>query len=270
MSARETHIEAISDALVARRLEVERIGDTLNVKDGPGRFASKANLDLEPILSALGEANETNHRRMIAGFVNGVKTVLAEPPRSKASEWTYQQTAGRVMPNLEVDTYLMGAKAAGSEEPWHVRFSEDLLLVITIELDRGYRPLTQAQVEAWGTTSDRIYSAARSMLFHKTRDVRLRQDDPAPGVHTVKLGDGHDAARSIVLTEVFFSELDEGTFRFSTPNQDLLYYVQALDEKTLEALAQATREAYEASDYPLSSELFELAPTRPASAKALA
>ena len=100
------------------------------------------------------------------------------------------------------------------------------------------------------------------MLFHKTRDVRLRQDDPAPGVHTVKLGDGHDAARSIVLTEVFFSELDEGTFRFSTPNQDLLYYVQALDEKTLEALAQATREAYEASDYPLSSELFELAPTR--------
>lgn len=269
MSARETHIEAISDALGARRLEVERIGDTLNVKDGPGRFASKANLDLEPILDVLGDADEANQRRLIAGFVNGVKTVLAEPPRSKAGDWTYEQTAGRVMPNLEVDTYLLGVKAAGMEEPWHVRFSDDLLLVITIELDRGYRPLTQAQVDAWGATSDRVYSAARSMLFHKTRDVRLRKDEPSPGVHMVKLGDGHDAARSIVLTEVFFSELDEGTFRFGTPNQDMLYYVQSLDEETLEALASATREAYEASDYPLSSALFELQPTRPATAKAL-
>lgn len=269
MSNRETHIEAITGALLGRRLEVERIGDTLNVKAGPGRFASKANIDLEPILTALADAQENQHTRMIGGFASGVKTAISEPPRSKANDWTYEQCAGRMMPNLEVDTYLLGVEAAGFDEPWHVRFSEDLLLVITIELDRGYRPLTQSQVDAWGATGDRVYSAARSMLFHKTRDVRLRHNDPREGVHTVKLGDGHDAARGIVLTEVFFSDLDESTFRFTAPSQDLLYYVQDLSDETLRALEEATEETYLSTDYPLSRHIFELQPTRPASAKAI-
>ena len=266
MSAREHLIDAITQTLTARKLDVERIGDTLNVKDGPGRLASKVNVDLGGIIERLGQRPEQEHARQLAGFVSGVRAVLAEPARSKAAQWTYEQTAGRIAPTVEVDTFVLGVQATGLGTPWHVVFGEDLVLVILISLDRGWRPLMREQLERWEVSDDRVYSAARSMLYHKTREVQLRAHEGAEGVFVAKVGDGYDAARGIVLTEVFFSDLSESTFRFGIPHQDTFFYVQSLDEQTLASLRRATREAYEEADYPLSASIFELAGTRPMTA----
>ena len=270
MPSRDDLIEAAAQALRELRLEAERIGDTLNVTQGRGRMAVKANLDMDPLLERLdGVADPVERARHLGGFASGVKGVLAEPPRSKAREWTYEMTAGRMLPNLESDAFLLGVAAASEDEAWHTRFSEDLILTVYVELDRGLRVLTRQQVEAWGATDDRIYSAARSMLFHKTRQARRAPLEQTPRVHELRVGDGFDAARSIVVTEVFFTELDEASFRFAAPHQDALLYVQGTDDEALTQLQAATQAAYAEADYPLSPRLYRLDGNRPATATAV-
>lgn len=269
MTTRDELIAAIADALGEHRVSTERIGDTLNATLGKGLMASKANLDLAPVLEHLEGVAPEALPRQIAGFASGVRAVMLEPKRSKASQWTYEETAGRMLPNLEVDTFVLGAEAAGQETPWHARFSDELLLTVYIQLDRGLRLVTLPQMERWGATDDRIYSAARSMLFHRTRDAQLAPHEDLAHVRRVRVGDGYDAVRSIVLTDVFFADLDESSFRFSAPHQDLLLYVQGDDEERLAQLREATRRAFEGADYPLSDAIYSLEAGRPITARRL-
>lgn len=270
MPTRDEFIETLAETLGEFRLHTERVGDTLNVSQGKSRLATKANLDLNPILTRLEAAPDADTDRLMGGFASGVKAVLAEPKNSKADSWSFELTAGRMVANLEADTFLEGVEAAGQKPAWYTRFSDELILVTMIELDRGFRVLTAEQVQGWGVTDDRVYSAARSMLFHKTRNTSLRQNDPRPSVHHIKVGDGYDAARAIVATDAFFTELDEASFRFSAPHQDILLYVQGTDDETLQALKEATQQAYNDAEYPLSTQIYQLQIGRPATAASVA
>lgn len=263
MSARETHIEAITAALRSKKVTIDRIGDTLNARMGMGRMATKANLDLEPILSKLEDADATTHAHHIAAFTSGALAVLSEPAYSRAHEWTYEQTAGRMMLNIEGVAFVLGVSAAAADEPWFEPLDDELIVVTYIELDRGYRVVTRAQLDAWGATSDRIFSAGRSMLYHKSREVRLVALDGSPQVTKVSRGDGYDSARALVLPEVFYIEIDEPRFRFAIPNQDTLLYIQGEDEAALEALEVAAAAEFHRADYPLSSSVYSLEPGRP-------
>lgn len=269
MSARETHIEAITAALRHNKITIERIGDTLNAKKGMGRMATRANLDLEEILARLEGSDEADRAHHVAAFTSGALAVLSEPAYSRAHEWTYEQTAGRMMLNIEGAAFAAGVRAASTDEPWFEPLDHELIVVTYIELDRGYRVITQAQVEAWGATSDRIFSAGRSMLYHKSREVRLVALDGATQVTKVSRGDGYDSARALVLPEVFYIEIDEPKFRFAIPHQDLLLYIQSEDDEALEALEAAATAAWSAADYPLSRSIYSLEPGRPPRAIAL-
>lgn len=266
MTQSEQVIGAVVARLEAARVEVSRVADTLNVKYGQGLIAHKANLALDGLMARLADTPPEARDRLIAGFVSGVCAVLAEPLNSKAAGWEFRQAAARMMLNVEVDTFALGAEAAG-ERPWVMALEGDLVMVVVLQLDRGLRVVSQAQVEAWGTTRDRLAVAARSMLFHRTREVAQREPvEGYPGVQRVKVGDGWDAARCVVIPDLFFSEIDEAKYRFIMPHQDVLYFTEedgtGAPTASLSALAAAE---YSAAKYPISDALFKLVrhtPTR--------
>ena len=262
--------EQLIEALRARDMHVEPIGGMFNLSSGTGPRATKLNIDPSALVRRLEAEPEAAQRRLMAGYVSGVDLALSEPPRSQANQLSYEQIAGRMLPNLEVETFALGVSDALGVAPWSAPFVEDLIQVVYLDLDRGRRPLTLDQVERWGATDDRIYSAARSMLFHRTRDVELEAAEGAPGLWRVSRGDGHDAARCMVLPDVFYAELDESRFIFSIPSQDELLYAQPRPEEREEAIAAlklAAEAIHKRASYPLSLSALELLATRPMAAR---
>lgn len=270
MTSKESILDALKTALEAQRIKVDVIGGLLNLARGSGLTMSKANIDPDTLIERLANVDDPQtSQRLLAGYVSGVSLTLMEPPNSKANAMSYEQIAGRMMPNIEVDTYILGVKAACGHEPWHVLFSEGLIQVVYLNLDRGMRPLTQDQVERWGATDDRIFSAARSMLFHKTRHALIEPVDAEhPHVKRVTMGDGYDAARGMVLTDVFFYELNEQSFRFAMPSQNVILFTELANDEPerIEDLKNATKDLFNQTDYPLSTEVYTLNETRPMTA----
>ncbi|MEM1349883.1 MAG: hypothetical protein AAGI01_15075, partial [Myxococcota bacterium] len=68
-----------------------------------------------------------------------------------------------------------------------------------------------------------------------------------------------DAMRAIVVTDLFFTDLDEGSFRFTMPHQDRLLFVDASQGEAGPALlAEATSSEFDGAQYPLSGEVYRL------------
>lgn len=279
MSQEPVYLEALLEALRAEKFDTNLVAGTINVSRGVGRTASKANLDPRELFERLGgeaDMSDLRQRQLLAGYVSGVALSLREPPNSRASSMSYEQLAGGMLSNIEVDTFALGVEAVHGVKPWSAPFAlaDGLIQVVYLSIDRGMRPLTLDQVERWGATDDRIYSAARSMLFHKTRDVTLDPFEGSAQVRHVRRGDGHDAARSMVLTDVFFSELDESSFHFAIPSQDHLLFTEITrdgSQAPLEELEALAAKTLKESKYPLSSNIYTINPiTRPMQATPLA
>lgn len=254
MANEDKWLDTIEHKLSAQRCEVERVEQTLNVKAGRGITAAKANVDPAPLFEELRAADD-DHERLIAGYVSGVKHVLLEPKRSDADEWDFLEAAGRMMLNVEVHTFALGAEAAAGEPAWTGEYFEDLIVGYFIELDVGIRVLTESQFERWPATSERVYAAARSMLFHKSRNLKPQELDDFAGVEELNAGDGYDAMRSIVVADLFFSEFGDD-FRFSTPTQDALLFVRGDSDDHLSSLREATDAYTDEADYSLSRSVY--------------
>lgn len=257
--------EDLTRRLEDARLDVERAGDTLNVQNGTGRGAAKANIDPIPFLESFEDDSE-NPNRTLAGYASGVKHALLEPNESDAHEWSFTQAAGRLATALEVSSFSQGVKAAVGSAAWTQPLTDDLVFVFLIELDTGIRVLTEAQFNGWTETRDRVFEAARSMLFHKAQ-----QTDPSPleddtPVERLRVGDGYDAARCLVLDDLLFGEFDDSS-RFGMPTGDDLWFVRDGTEKEVEALRDAIQQRYDDAGYPLSERIFRFERSKPVPAE---
>ncbi len=257
----EATLNQIDEALRERNLSVVRVEDTFNVSQGEGIMAQKAHLDPKPFMAQLSE-NDGTRRREIAGYVRGVKHVLLEPRHSKAGEWNFVGTVGRLMPALEVSTFADGVDAVSEEPAWTLDFCGDLRWVYLIHLDRGIRVLTAPQVERWGVTEDRITAGARSLLFHKTRNITPRKIENREYVHRLHGGDGHDAARALVVADAYYTDIDSG-FRFALPSPDHFIFVRNADEESLQELRAVTDEILSETGSPLSGDIFRFETGKP-------
>lgn len=256
-------LKQLNDALVERRLDVTEVDGTLNVSQGVGISAHKTNIDPSALFDRLEGADAPE--RLIAGYANGVKGVLMEPKRSRATEWTFEKTAGRLMPNLEVDTFALGVEAATSGDPAFVQpFLDDLVIAFYIELDLGMRVLTQSQFDGWTATPERIYSGARSMLFHRTRETPWKHWEEAPQLKYIARSDSYDAARCLVFADAYFTELQDD-LRFSLPSQDTFLF--SPDGEDLDALKAQTQRIHAEAETPLSTRLFAFSNGRPVPAE---
>ena len=254
--------DRLKEALADERLEVDEIGETLNLSRGSGAMEAKVNLDPEPFLTDLEGRDARDRRRRIAGWVRGVKHVLLEPGRSEADEWDFQTAAGSLVMSLEVESFVDGCRAATGSPAFHERLDEDLVYVYLLELDMGVRVVTEQQFDAWSASPDRVLEGARSMLYHKaqTQDPTALED--YPGVEQLRVGDGYDAARCRVLDDLMWGEFD-ATTRLSMPTPDDLYFVRDGTEAHVADLERATRERFEAATYPLSDALFRFERGKP-------
>lgn len=255
-------MESLEARLADRRLEVDRVENMLNVKAGSGVIAAKANLDPAPLWAVLEESEPSGYERLIEGYVSGVKHVLLEPKRSKASEWDYVESAGRLLPNVEVHTFRLGAQAAAGELPWTLDFHEDLVIAYLLDLDMGMRVLTESQVEGWSASIERVTAAARSLLFHKSRNLTPEKLEGFDGVEKINAGDSYDAMRSIVVADVYFSDFDD-SYRFSMPTQDALLFTRGHQDAQLEQLRAATDAHFDDATYPLSRSIYGFEVGRP-------
>lgn len=254
MSDTNKWMDRLEDILVARRAKVTRNGEQMHVRFGRSLTAAEADIDPSALWKVLADAPEAGRERLMQGFASGVHNVLLEPRRSKAAEWDYTEAAGKILPNIEVFTFAMGAEAAGSPA-WTLAFHEDLILAYFFELNIGRRVFTQAQFDQWPATASRVTSAGRSILYHKSRDASPKPVEGFEGVGIVHVGDEYDAIRSIIVVDLFFGDFKD-SFRFTMPSQDALLYVKGNAPEQLEALKLATDAQFEAAEYPLSRSIY--------------
>lgn len=262
-------LESLITSLKALKIEVAEVAGTLNLVKGRGPMAVKTNIDPDGFLSELGERDldEAGARRALAGYASGVNTVMLEPKRSKARDWTFEKTAGRIFPRVELWSFIDGVTAAtDGDPPFYEPFQEDLVLAYIVRLDMGLRPLTQGQFDDWSATRDRITSAGRSMLFHETREVRWKEVEGHPSVFQLNRGDGLDAGRCTVFADAFFTEVDSG-YRFTIPGPHNMYFVKSSDPDAIAALKEATIESWSGQDYPYTTTVFSFQGGRPVPAE---
>lgn len=262
MSSTDRRLDRLEAMLGDARLEVERVGDMLNCARGSGKLGAKANVDPIPFLESLTDHDDAAAHRRMAGYVSGVKHVLLEPSDSDADQWDFPTAAGKLTMGLEVDSFVDGCADASGNPAWVQPLDGDIVYAFFFELDMGIRVLDEAQFERWTATKDRVVAGARSMLFHKAQTTDPVPLEDHPEVEELRVGDGYDAARCLVLDDLMFGEFDDST-RIAIPTPDDLLFVRDGTGGGVEALRAALRERYDEADYPLSDALFRFERGKP-------
>lgn len=241
-------MNSLITALERLGLQVAEIDGTLNVRTGTGPGDSAANIDP----SGFDLSSDDSATR---AFCEGVFDALCEPPRSRASQWTFVETAGSFVPVVRPAGWAQGVGAANGGDAAFVRSADGgLECGWLLRLSRGTRPLTARQVAEWGVPHERIEAAGRSLLYHMTRDAPLAPHPEVLGVRRLCLGDGFDSGRVFVVEDVYFGDLGPDT-RYALPSADeLLIAPQSHAEALLAAALQGVSNAVR----PLSSSLFRL------------
>lgn len=117
-------------------------------------------------------------------------------------------------------------------------------LITTYVQDEGWRfnHIPRGRIESWGASADTVHSVGRSNLYHRAAlDHRASR---------VELGDGYDAARVLLVGDVFYDRLGAGGVEVAVPCRDQLMLGPGLS-------AAAVREAYANARYPISPLVFQ-------------
>jgi hypothetical protein len=233
-------------ALETFRLSVKDHADGLEVTHGKGLRSRTA------IISAtVSSASQAD----CVAYAAGLKAALARPLLTAVADWEFTEVAGRLVPTVERVQYREGFLDGGGGTPWEQPFAgpdSDLRIHYYVELDQGHQLLTAAQVETWGVTDDRVMSAARSLLFHKTMQGEPERHET--GADWYRLGDGYDAARALALPDLNYARTRKGLVCAAPTPYDLL--VLDLDGLDVEEFSKAVAAVFAASDYPLSEQLY--------------
>jgi hypothetical protein len=162
--------------------------------------------------------------------------------------------AGLVMRLVNAHT-LAGQRAVTGRDQFALPFAAGLLLACYVDADGGLAPLSAARVESWGATVDRVTSAARSNLYHRTPpEPARRAREPAPH-ERVECGDSLDSGRVALLSDLWWDRVFGG-IAFAAPGADLLLLAPAGDEAGVCAIAQAAAAHYAEAAFPVSPEVF--------------
>lgn len=250
-------VDKVEKQLLHQGFEITRDGDSLelNKPETAGRDARTTRVDPTEFMSATRSNDPERLTNRVEGFVRGIRHALLDPKKSGDGDWTFRKAAGRLVPSIELPAFGQGVKAVEGQPTWSKSFPDGLQIQYFIELDRGLRVLTAPQVEAWGVTEDRIDSAARSVLYHKTQNESFESHESAESVKTVDIGDGFNAARSLIILDLYYLELSRDVhFAVPTPN-DLLFTTDDSDE-AVQTLSQIAEQTYRREDEGLSPTLF--------------
>lgn len=241
----QTHSE-LAGALRRRKIHAEQLGPTLNLSFGEGLRAQRANIDLHDCESQIAHDIES--------FADGVAMVMREPPRSSAASWDFARTAAHVSPILVPNAFLMGVSSAtGGDPAFHVPLSPNVNIAVTVDVGSGVRILPRSQVDRWNATNDRVVAAARSLLFHQTRDARWQKLDGE--LYRLDTLPDERAVCALVFADVFYSQVGS-RLRFGIPSRDEFLFVLDDEPDKVEALKLAVEKKHGDSISPLTTALF--------------
>ncbi|MCB9734332.1 MAG: hypothetical protein H6745_17205 [Deltaproteobacteria bacterium] len=197
------------------------------------------------------EAEEAELLAVAAAFEAAVKY-----PGVLAPGESLREGAASLLPKVERARFARAYDAvagaargtSGAEDEGWRLFTRDFGagLVVCYVQDEGwrFRYLTRARITAWDASPDTIHSVARSNLYHKQAlDWRARE---------VAHGDGYDAARAVLVDDVFYDRHGEGGVEIALPGRDQLLVGPGIDPSAVAA-------AYAESKYKLSPHVLRFA-----------
>lgn len=246
----------LAETLREAGLEVERDGARFEIDHPIGADDRTVRVDPSGFLEELPD-DEGDARRALAAYASGIRHVLLEPADSDADELEFTDVAGQLGMALHAAPFVAGTEAAAGSPAWASHLVDDLYFICFIELDRGTRVLTEDQFERWSATTDRLMSGARSMLFHKAQHTDPEAVEGREGVERLRVGDGYDGARILVLGDLMYGEFDDSS-RFAMPTPNDLLFVRDGSAAAVGDLRRAAEDLVAKSDYPLGTRLFEL------------
>ncbi len=246
--------ETVLGALQAAELTIVKTTDThATVRVMTGIRARSADIPLA-LPAAAEHLSGLPLRVALASFARGVYAALAEPKRSKSEDMTFVEAARTILPSLEGPLFADGVAAAGGDTPHLDAFGGDIVIAYQIELDLGVRLLSKDQVAAWGATGDRVEKAAMSILFHRSwgRDFVA---EPDTTFERFDGGDGHDAARALMLDQSAYDRVRDGLL-FAVPTPDTLLISADTGDASVMALAAYAASVAEAASSPLTPSVY--------------
>ncbi|MEZ4265318.1 MAG: hypothetical protein R3F39_02980 [Myxococcota bacterium] len=229
----QDHVEALATVLSKVRLGLEATADGFVVTYEKERHALA---DL-PILGL----TEADARGELMAVAAGLEAAIKYPGRAANEDFATGATT--LLPKVEsrrfVDAYaavLAGRGAPESEQLMSRDFGAGLVVLYVRDEGWKFSHITKGQHARWAVTPGTVDAGARSHLYHR---AELDWHDPM-----VALGDGYDAARAVIVGDVFYHLGQDGGVPVAIPDRDHLLVGPAAD-------ASATAELYAASRYPI-------------------
>jgi hypothetical protein len=245
--------EALRDALSASECNASIASDgTVVGHVFEGRRGRQAHLDPARVSALLADV-PGDPRVALASFARGVTAVLSEPTNSRADEDAFVSAARSMLPTLEGPGFVLGALAAGGKRPFVQPFGSDLHTAYVIELDEGFRVVTEEQVTTWGVTADRIHKASLSILFHRTTFACF--ETVSEGLECFAMRDGYDGARAHIFEMWDYHRARRG-IAFTLPDCGTMLLTDDTSAHGIERLTEATSRRFADARCPLSQRVF--------------
>lgn len=181
------------------------------------------------------------------GAVAAAFTAAVKTPDVLVAGEALRTGAASVLPKIERARFARAYDAVAGAAPgaapgdngrrlYTRDFGAGLIICFVQDQHWRFRYLTRAHVAAWDASPDTIHSVARSNLYHKQElDWRARE---------VAHGDGYDAARAVLIDDVFYDRAAAGGLDIAVPGRDKLLVGPDLDPAAVAA-------AYAESKYKL-------------------
>jgi hypothetical protein len=233
--------DKLKDLLSRVRLELDLTSPAVLWE---GRRYPVADLCLEDLDH---RAEEAELLAVAAGFENAIKY----PGRLAPGE-DLRKGAAALLPKLErarfgraYDAVVAGRGEALETHGLYVRDFGGGLITAYVQ-DEGWRfnVIPRGRVAGWDASPGTVHSVARSNLYHRQAvDHRAAE---------VTFGDGYDAARAILVDDVFYDRIGSDGCDLAVPGRDLLFVGapgRPLDRAVIV-------QAYQSAKYPISPEIF--------------
>lgn len=188
----------------------------------------------------------------VRAFLAGVSAAFRLPP---AKGFSFSDAAGSLLPRVVSPEFLAGYRFVAGVSVFGLSIAPGLVAVYLVEGDYVYSYLTQARVDMWGVTDDRISYAARSNLYHTTiKHEPVRFQTPVVH-HRYERDDGFDSGRVLLLNDMFWNQVETGLY-FAVPAENVAVMAELSTQQDVELLKQKVASLFEVALHPVSPQLY--------------
>jgi len=208
-----------------------------------------------PVVDLCLDDLDTNAERAEVMAVAAAFEAAVKYPGRLAPGEDLRTGAASLLPKVErrrfvraYDAVIAGREGELGDLATHGLFANDLGggLVTTYVQDEGWKfnYIPRGRVAGWDASPGTVHAVGRSNLYH-----RAAIDHHAAEVSN---SDGYDAARVIIVDEVFYDRVGDRGIEVAIPGRDLLLVARG----TLDPAA--VKQAFDLQKYPISPLIFGL------------